>query len=324
MNLLAHLSSLKWSAWVLLWLVLAVPLVSRGVMTPLVVLGIGGGVFLVNLSAFLWSSSFFRTRPGLLVFHLALAAFLLLAGVGRLTWMEGHVEMTTGEWFSGLLLNSTRGLLHDGGIEGLRFVNDGFTIDYGPGLRRGPTRNRVRWQEERGQVVQGVIGDDLPLVLRHYRIYTTANKGFAPIFRWHPEKGDSLRTALHLPSYPLFADQSNTWTLPDGGPTLAATLNLEEPVIDETKAGRFRLPERYSLKLAANGGEPVVLRPGGVLPVAGGRLVFEGLTSWMGYRIHYDRTRSWLLAAVLMGVGGLAWHFRVRFALHRWESPKVR
>ncbi|MBF0341820.1 MAG: cytochrome c biogenesis protein ResB, partial [Magnetococcales bacterium] len=107
--ILERFASLKISAIVLLWLVLLLPWVYRDPGWSLLVLGIGGGVFGVNLAAFLGSSTFFVSRPGLLVFHLALALFLLLAAVGRLTWMEGQVEVATGEAFDGTPLSLTRG-----------------------------------------------------------------------------------------------------------------------------------------------------------------------------------------------------------------------
>ncbi|NGZ05971.1 MAG: cytochrome c biogenesis protein ResB [Magnetococcales bacterium] len=320
MRFVERLASLKWSVLVLAWLVLVLPLVPRALISPLVVLGIGGGLFLVNLLAFLWCSSFFRTRPGLLVFHAALGLFLILAGVGRLTWMEGNVEVAVGEWFEGVPMTMTQGPLHDGGIGQIRFLNEGFTITYDVGLKRGPTRNRVAWRDGQGGMVRGVIGDDYPLVLRHYRFYTTSNKGFAPILTWQPEGGQPVRAAFHLPSYPLFADQTNTWSFPNQGPTITATLVLKEPVLDESRPGQFRLPEQPTLKLAVRDGPEAQMQPGARLALPNGGVVFEGLTSWMGYRIHYDRTRSWLLATLLVGVAGLGWHYRTRFQARDWDQ----
>lgn len=312
------LASLKLSALILAWLVVGLPLSARDLLSATLVVGLAGGLFLVNLGAYLARSPAFGGRPGLVVFHLSLALFLLLAGLGRMTWLEGHVEVASGETFEGTPMQVVQGPWHAGGLERVRFVNEGFLIDYGPELKRGPTRNRVRWRDERGAEVVGIIGDDTPLILDHYRFYTTSNKGFAPVFVWRPEGGEVVRAAFHLPSYPLFVEQRNDWRLPGDGPEIHATLELPEAVIDPARASRFRLPERHILKVGVGSADAVPLAPGGEITLPGGRLRYEGLTTWMGYRIHYDRTRPWLLASVVVAVAGLAWHFRDRFAARHW------
>ncbi|MBF0309648.1 MAG: hypothetical protein HQL56_08990 [Magnetococcales bacterium] len=311
--LLQRLASLKLTLGLLLWFLATLPFIPRESLSATLVLGVGTGLFAVNFAAFLAHSVYFRSRPGLLLFHAALGLFALLLGLGRLTWMEGSVEVATGESFEGELLTSEKGPLHDGGLERVRFVNEGFTIRYAPGLKRGPTRNTVSWRDERGREFRQEIGDDVPLILRHYRFYTTSNKGFAPVFRWQPLRGEVVRAALHLPSYPLFDRQINSWTLPGDDLRLTATLNLDEDFLHPEKEGVFELPRRYTLEVSLAGSPPRRLAPGESLTLPQGRLTFEGLTTWMGYRIHYDRTRSWLLATVLVGLAGLAWHFRGKF-----------
>ncbi|MBF0629272.1 MAG: hypothetical protein HQL91_13735 [Magnetococcales bacterium] len=322
MALLEKLASPKLSALILLWLVLTLPPITRELLSPATAVTIGGVAFLINLLAFLWLSPFFRQRPGLLIFHAALAFFLILAALSRLTWLEGHAEIASGETFDGHPLQKSQGIFHPDTLNQLRFTNQGFTIDYAPGLKRGPTRNQVSWTDAHGSRLQAIIGDDTPLILNHYRFYTTANKGFAPLFTWQPKKGQPVTTPLHLPSYPLFEKQTNTWTLPEDGPQITATLNLEETILDETQKSQFRLPTRYSLTVAVDGQE-TTLRPGQEMPLPSGRLRLDGLTSWMGYRIHYDRTRPWLLATVLVATAGLAWHFRTKFHPPADQPPET-
>jgi hypothetical protein len=49
-------------------------------------------------------------------------------------------------------------------------------------------------------------------------------------------------------------------------------------------------------------------RPG--VRIAGGTLVYDGLRTWMGYRVAYDPTLPWLLAAALLAALSLGWHYR--------------
>ena len=44
-----------------------------------------------------------------------------------------------------------------------------------------------------------------------------------------------------------------------------------------------------------------------------GILVYEGLTTWMGYKVFYDPTLPWLLAAALVAIAALGAFFWRRF-----------
>lgn len=281
------------------------------------------GLLALNLAAAILTNPKFRRQGALLVFHVALLALVLLAAAGRLTYLNGRVELATGEAFTGELLDAERGPLHPARLERAAFVNEGFQIDYAPRWKRLETRNQVRWRSARGEEV-GVIGDQTPLVLEGYRIYTTSNKGFAPVFLWQPAKGPAQRGAVNLPPYPVMQfGQQVQWTPPGTSATVTLKLPLEGELIDYEKRSGFRLPARHDLEVVTEKGVQR-LAPGATLELAGGRLRYEGLTTWMGYVVFYDWTLPWLLAAAMLAAGALGWHFWRRFVARPWHEGQVQ
>ena len=55
------------------------------------------------------------------------------------------------------------------------------------------------------------------------------------------------------------------------------------------------------------------LRPGDSATLAGGKLSYLRLESWIGYRVVYDPTESWLAAAIIVAVGSLVVFYGRRF-----------
>lgn len=254
----------------------------------------------------------FRRKLPLLVAHLALLALVVLAGLGRLLALDGRFELTQGVPFDGRLLDQRAGPLHLHGLDRLAFLHEGFEIDYAPGLRRGVTRNTVHWRDEAGLARTAVIGDHRPLVIDGYRIYTSPNKGFAPLLRWQPAQGTPVLGAVHLPSFPMHAlRQSREWQLPDGR-AVWVMLQIDDKLIDPAAAARFRMPAEHSLVLRV-GDARHELAPGQGLAIDGGTLVYERLSTWMGYRVAYDPTLPWLLASALLAALALGWHYLLAF-----------
>ncbi len=257
-----------------------------------------------------------RRRAPLLVFHLALLGLVLASGLGRMTALDGRFELTEGVPWDGVLLDGVAGRWHPDRLGQLSFVHSGFEIDYAPGLKRGPTRNRVHWTDADGQPQDAVIGDHHPLVLRGYRIYTSPNKGYAPLLRWTPAGGEPAIGALHLPSYPAHAlKQSLDWQ-PPGGPALWLQLPVDPSLIDPERAGSFRLPDDRTLVIRHGSGpaeQRLTLAPGASIDLPGGRLDYLELRTWMGYRVSYDLSLMWLLGLSLLAVVALGWHYARQF-----------
>lgn len=261
-----------------------------------------------NLVAALATHPAFRRATALTVFHLCLLAVAVLAALGQVSRLRGSVEVTEGEDFHRSRGDFEAGALHWDRLDDVTFRNEGFTIQYAPGLKRGATRNRVSWLEEGGRG-EAEIGDQAPLVVDGYRFYTTFNKGFAPVFAWHPAGGGVPHEGiLHFPSFPLNRDHQQGTLEVAGAGKLDAALIIEEELLDPAVAGEFRKPERHKVRVAL-AGATAELRPGDALETPGGRLVYMGLRTWMGYQVFADWTLPWLVAAACGAVGSLLAHY---------------
>lgn len=274
----------------------------------------------LNLVAAVATHPVFRRPSALLIFHLGLIALLLLVALGRLTYLKGHVELSEGEEFGGGLTEQEAGPWHWSRLDRVRFTNNGFHIDYSPGLQRNATRNAVRYVDADGRERSMEIGDQTPLVLQGYRFYTSPNKGFAPTFLWYPTGGEPLLGTVHLPSYPLNEyKQAGDWQLPGTGIQVWTMLQFDEIIIDPEKPSEFRLPKQHKV-IVRIGGQRHELLPGQAVDLPEGRLVYDGLRTWMGYTVFYDWTIHWLLAVCIISVIALGWHFWRKFAARPWNT----
>lgn len=276
----------------------------------------------VNLIAAVATNGVFRKQMPLLVFHLALIVLVLLAAIGRLTYLKGNAEVTEGAVFTGLS-NVDAGPLHSGRLADVHFMNEGFDIEYmtGPVLDR--IVNRIRFRDNHGNERVAEIGHNIPLTIFGYRIYPTSNKGFAPMFIWHPAGGESTLAAVHLPSYPANATgQALAWRPSKDVEELWVMLETDETLIPADRPSHFRLPSDQGIVLR-QGQLRTAMRPGERIAVAGGALEYQGLRTWMGYRFYYDWTIPWMLAACAVAVLSLSWHFWRKFAATPWNRDNA-
>lgn len=277
-------------------------------------------LFAVNLIAAVTTKPVFRRQRALLIFHLGLIAIVLLLAAGRMTYLRGSVEIAEGAEFDGQLTAFEAGPWHWSGLDRVHFGNDGFRIAYAPGVLRDQTRNQVHYLDAEGVRQHAEIGDQKPLVLAGYRFYTSPNKGFAPTFVWHPAGGEPVLGAVHLPSYPIHEyKQSREWQLPGAGIAVWTMLKFDEVILDPTAASEFRLPSKHELVVHI-AGQRHELQPGQTIELPQGRLVYDGLRSWMGYSVFYDWTIHWLLVASMVAVAALGWHFWAKFAARPWNE----
>jgi cytochrome c biogenesis protein len=262
----------------------------------------------VNLLAAIMSGPKLRRQAGLLGFHLALAVLAALAAVDRLAALNGHVEVTEGSDFDPALVEARIGPWHPWGLERVRFRQGTFEIGYGPGVKRRETVSRVYLADEAGAWRPVAVGDDRPLVAEGYRFYTSFNKGFAPLISFVDGQGAVHRGAVHLPSYPLnYYKQGNAWTPPGSPRPVKLWLRLPEQVFKEEEAWAFGKPEGARL-VVIDGARRVELTPGESTALAGGRLRYEELRTWMGYTISYNPLVSWMAGAIVVGVLSLLAH----------------
>ena len=278
------------------------------------------GLLVVNLTASISSNARFRADLPLLVFHLSVLALVALLAVARLTYFQGAAKVPVGAGFAGDLHTEQRGALHGDGAPRLRFSNAGFTEVFPEGNKYRATENRIRFSDPAGNLHEGVIGDDRPLVLDGYRIYTSRNRGFAPMVQWTADNGEIQFATIQLgkvgedgftPGMP--------WKIPSG-PEIWLSLSTERM---QTAAGTKR--DNLGAKEARN---KLVLRhderfydlaAGESVDLPGGRLTYSRLSAWMGYSIIYDPTKPWLLGTVAVAIGSLLWFYARRLWM-TWDE----
>jgi cytochrome c biogenesis protein len=289
------------------------------------------GLLAINLLAALWVQPAIRKTPWLLAFHLALLALLVLAALGRLTYLKARIEVTEGQAFDGIAVELEAGPWHRKRLDRIGFVNQQLVIDYSAATTIQATRNQVRWRDAAGHWHDATLRENEPLTIFGYRLYVTSGKGFAPVFAWHPETGQSSVGAIHLPKFPSdrFAQQSE-WQLPDGRTKLWAQLLFDQPVLVAGQPSQLnsRQDSRVVLWAEPPAGRPGPatrheLRPGDVIALPGGKLEYRELRLWMGYLVYYDWTVPWLLAAALSAAAALSGHFLNKFRATRWHEDNA-
>jgi hypothetical protein len=316
-----RLASLKLTIFILAGFGAGILLAYREVLDGTWALAVPLALFALNLMAAVATRPVFRQQRALLVFHLGLIALVLLLAAGRLTYLRGTVEVTEGAPFEGRLTTSDAGPWHWWRLDRIHFINDGFQIAYAPGIQRDKTSNAVRYIDAGGAEQRAEIGDQIPLVLHGYRFYTSPNKGYAPTFFWYPAAGGApLLGGVHLPSYPIHEyGQAREWQLPGTAIKAWTMLQFDEVILDPQKASEFRLPGQYKIVMRI-GALRRTLAPGEAIELPEGRLVYDGLRTWMGYTVFYDWTIKWLLGACMVSVSALGWHFWRKFAARPWNT----
>lgn len=263
----------------------------------------------LNLTAAIFTNQRINRQPGLLVFHIGLLSIIVLAAIGRLSYIDAHMELADGEAFTpDLLLETKQGPLHAGRLDKVRFIQQYYTVAYAEGMQRGLTHSTVLIPDERGQLTSEIVGDDRVLVLEGYRFYTTSNKGFSVILTWLPDQGVPVTGRVNLPSYPLYDyKQDNSWTPPGASPIkfwLQLTTGKRED------AAWVLNPRNSSgVLVVSSGDQRVELQVGESTRLDGGQLRYDRLSAWMGYKVYYDPTLRWLFFVSIMAVFGMAWHY---------------
>ena len=274
------------------------------------------GLLILNFLLALVTRDILKNNWPLMVFHFALIALVMLAFAGRMSFFKATLELAENEEFAGQLENVQQGPWHRYGLSAARFTNLGFQIRYHAGIKRDKTVNRLllTMPDSLQQALE--IGDHLPLVIGHYRFYTSHNKGYAPVFEWQPfTSSEKIVGSIHLPAYPTHEyRQALQWTIPGTDTELWAFLKIEENVLPEDRDFNFQIPRQHQLVLRDQN-HRYALRPGDELELPGGILRYQKLSTWMGYKVDYDWTRPWLLATALLGLLGLFVHFILKFNL---------
>jgi hypothetical protein len=250
----------------------------------------------------------------LMIFHFALIALAILVFAGKMSFFSGTLELAENEEFAGQVENIQQGPWHQYGLSTTRFTNLGFQIRYREGIKRDKTLNQIALTSRDGRQLALEIGDHVPLIIGHYRFYTSHNKGYAPVFEWRPSASAKVVVgSIHLPAYPTHEyRQALEWKVPGADLTLWTMLKIEENVLPIDRGFDFQVPAQHQL-VVRHLDKRYALRPGDHINLPGGILTYRKLTTWMGYKVDYDWTRPWLLATALIGLMGLFMHFTVKF-----------
>jgi len=233
-----------------------------------------------------------------------------------MSFFNATLELAENEEFAGQVENIEQGPWHRYGLSTIRFTNLGFQIRYHKGIKRDKTVNQIGLTLRNGQQQTLEMGDHVPLVIGHYRFYTSHNKGYAPVFEWRPSASTRVVVgSIHLPAYPAHEyRQALEWKVPGSDLKLWTMLNIQENVLPTDREFQFQVPEQHQL-VVRHQDKRYALLPGDEIDLPGGRLTYRKLTTWMGYKVDYDWTRPWLLATALIGLMGLFSHFIVKFFL---------
>ncbi|MFQ5563396.1 MAG: cytochrome c biogenesis protein ResB [Parvularculaceae bacterium] len=264
------------------------------------------GMF-VNLCAALLVNRTLSAQPALFAFHMGLAALALALSADALTSFSGHVEVTEDTAFEPALVVGSARPFHANRLDRIRFRQKSFDIAYAPGMSRRDTKSSVEIPEGRSWR-KVTVGDDTPLVFSPYRLYTSFNKGFAPVITYTDARGVKHSGAVHLPSYPLNEDrQGNVWTPPGSATPMAIWLRFDNPVYRTDAAWRFVKPADARLIVIFNGARHE-LEKGESVALAGGVVRFEAVKTWMGYTISANPMAPLAAAAALASLLALLWH----------------
>ncbi len=276
-----------------------------------------------NLMTALLTNKVFRTHGWLLLFHVGLLLLLLVIGISQVTKLIGSVEVTNGSVYDQSSAQWQQGLFHPNRLDKLQFKLEKFNINYAPShgeTVRLDTQAYLTWLDEEGGVKKGIVGDKVPLKVYGYKLYTTHNKGFAPMFRWQPKQGFSNEGSLHFPAWPEHEfNQSNDLQIPGTSYKVWLSLKFFDPILSTMEPSVFRTPNDFVL-VARVGEQRHKLQPGDFIEFETGRLEFLGLNTWMGFQIFYDWSLPWMLGAALLALFGMAGHFWKKFAPTPWEE----
>ncbi len=277
----------------------------------------------LNLLAAIITQPGINRRPGLLLFHLGLLSICVLTAIGQLTYFESRVEVTQDSVFElSAMQEVQQGPWHLGELGKVQFVQQGYTVEYRPGLVRGATRSHILLPDGKGGWKAEVVGDDTPLIIDGYRFYTTFNKGFAAVLTWITEQGEAMTGTIHMPSYPLFDyKQANSWLPPGSEEEIKFWLRLETD-FDREADWLLDGAKTHAVLVVNDGDQRVELQPGQGIDLPGGHLRYEALSTWMGYKIFYDPTLKWLFIAAMITVFGLCLHYWSKFQDQPMDQPE--
>ncbi len=289
---------------------------------PLALLG-------VNLLSAIISNRRFRKQGGLLTFHIGLLIVIVLAALGLLSSLDARLEITEGMEFNPADVEIVhQGPWHRNRLDQVLFTQGKVAVDFVSPQRRSETRSRI-WvpSDDFGQPKSRLIGDNRTLRTSGYRFITTGNKGYSIILTWISDHGQLSTGAVHMPSYPMYEwKQDNEWLTPEGQ-QLLISLQIENEQRSNDATWTLTSKDVQTRLLLRTAENERLLKPGDEARLEGGKLRFEELRLWMGYRIDSNPMLFWQFMAALFAISGLGYHFWHKFSsltLHSGDKIMIK
>jgi len=270
-------------------------------------------VLAVNLLTAMVYNPRIRQNSGLLMFHICLLALAVLAALGQLTSMKGHVEIVQGQVFDHEQVTVVQqGPWHTiANLKNIDFEQGDFSVEYTQALRRGKTNSSLI--TDYGAVL---MGDNTGFKHSGYRFYTSSNKGFATMLVWHGESGEVINGAVHFPSFPLYDwKQENQWITPAGQLLKMEFVSKQQSDVNNSWQLDSHLADGSLVIETADASKQIrqqTLTSGQRIKLDGGQLEFAAVRMWMGYSIFYNPWLAWFFATSIVGVFGLGWHYYLK------------
>jgi hypothetical protein len=274
-------------------------------------------LFATSLVAAITTNPRFRADAPLLVLHVGLLALVGLIAFSRLSYFDGATTLSQDEVFDGRLILAQRGPLHDDALQRLRFRHESVEEVFEASATRPAIFNRVRWWDAAGRSHLTTVTDGRPIEIDGYRIFTTFNRGYAPVMSWRDMSGNTDLGTVQLGAGADIA-ASNTLTLVDG---TQVWLMLDAPALHPVQRGErrrdFGVAGLPHVLVVRSGDVRANLRIGESVRLGNGELTYLHLKTWMGYRIVHDVATHWLLAAIAVTLVGMIWFYASRGIAHR-------
>ena len=311
MRVLGTVASLRLTLMAMLGLVITIVAAHFSAHVDYVWIALPLALMSLNLAAALATNFRLRSEPALVLFHLALVALCVLAGLDAVTRFHGRVELVEGQNLQAAQVQVIeRGVWHRLRLDEVVLRQETVAVEFAPGLIRQRTRSTVSMIEG-GHTRRFELGETRPLILLGYRFATTPNKGHAMVLSWRDVNGSVMQGAVHFPSYPAQEwRQQQTWQTPAGE---KVTLGLQPHARPPADSGWvLRSQEvRVGASLSVHGvSHPLV--PGKWIELHDGALRLDELRLWMGYRIDYQPLIQWMLVVSLVAIAALACYFYKR------------
>ncbi|WP_371374203.1 cytochrome c biogenesis protein ResB [Thalassotalea aquiviva] len=316
------LASLKFSFTLLLALLLALLIAYNFEQSFLYWLILPFVLLVLNLAAAIVCNKKFQANIPLLFFHLSLLATVVLAGLSRLTYLDGRVSLHEGGLFDGKLHDVKQGLWHQYNLSPGMFSLEAVELAFTNFIAITDIKTRIRLYAEEKPVRELVIGEHKPLVINNYRFYSTSNIGYSAVLSWQNidqlDRFDIATGSINFPPYLINEfSQTNTWQVPNSERQLWFMLSPDNDLLTEQKAMKLTPPKYHSLVIR-DGEQRYSLRVGEQLKLAEGVLTYQGLRTWAGFSVHYEPFKAYLLASSLLSVFCLSWFYWQRFNRRSW------